>query len=98
MLFDPVNLLTPAIWNDLLFFFIGSLVSLFSIVNPLLAAPVFVSLTQEDSIEEQRLTAKRASISVFWILVSFFVAGSLILSFFGICLAPIVLASILLGI
>jgi multiple antibiotic resistance protein len=84
MIFEPVNLLAPAIWNDLLFFFIGSLVSLFSIVNPLLAAPVFVSLTQEDSVEEQRLTAKRASISVFWILVSFFVAGSLILSFFGI--------------
>lgn len=70
--------------NDLFLFFIGSLVSLFSIVDPLLAAPVFVSLTHDHTEAERRNIAKRASVSVFWILVSFFIAGSLILSFFGI--------------
>jgi multiple antibiotic resistance protein len=71
-------------YTNLLFFFIGSFVSLFSIVDPLLAAPVFVSLTHDDTVAEKNEIAKRASIFVFWILIAFFVAGSVILNFFGI--------------
>jgi multiple antibiotic resistance protein len=70
--------------SDLALFFIGSLVSLFSIVDPLLAAPVFVSLTQDETDHERKVLAWRASVFVFWILISFFVAGSVILTFFGI--------------
>lgn len=70
--------------NELLLFFIGSFVSLFSIVDPLLAAPVFVSLTQHDTEEERKTLARRASFFVFWILLSFLLAGTLILGFFGI--------------
>jgi multiple antibiotic resistance protein len=70
--------------NDLVLFFLGSFVSLFSIVDPLMAAPVFASLTQEHSEHERVHLARRASVFVFWILLAFFVAGSLILGFFGI--------------
>lgn len=72
--------------NELLLFFVGSFVSLFSIVDPLLAVPVFASLTQKYSTKQKKETAKRASLYVFWILVIFLIAGGLILKFFGISL------------
>ncbi len=65
-------------------FFLGSFVSLFSIVNPLLAAPVFVSLTERENDIQKRILARRASIFVFGILLVFFLAGTLILNFYGI--------------
>ena len=72
--------------NELLLFFIGSFVSLFSIVDPLLAVPVFASLTQKYTAKQKIETAKRASLYVFGILIVFFIAGGLILKFFGISL------------
>ncbi|OGI07201.1 MAG: hypothetical protein A3I68_03280 [Candidatus Melainabacteria bacterium RIFCSPLOWO2_02_FULL_35_15] len=72
--------------NDLLLFFVGSFVSLFSIVDPLVAVPVFASLTQKYTLKQKTETAKRASMYVFWILIAFFIAGGLILKFFGISL------------
>ena len=72
--------------NELLLFFVGSFVSLFSIVDPLLAVPVFASLTQKYSAKQKKETAKKATLYVFWILVIFFIAGGLILKFFGISL------------
>jgi multiple antibiotic resistance protein len=70
--------------NELFLFFVGSFVSLFSIVDPMLAAPVFVSLTKDETERERAILAKRSSFFVFYILMAFFVAGSLILGFFGI--------------
>lgn len=67
-------------------FFIGSFVALFSIVNPLLAVPVFASLTQKYSHSKRMDIALRASMYVLGILLVFFVAGGLILKFFGISL------------
>ncbi|MBY0449314.1 MAG: MarC family NAAT transporter [Cyanobacteria bacterium] len=49
-----------------------------------MAAPVFVSLTQHETPEEQSRVAARAAGYVFWILVAFTASGSLILNFFGI--------------
>lgn len=72
--------------NDLLLFFIGSFVSLFSIVDPLVAVPVFASLTQKYTTKQKMETAQRASMYVLWILIAFFIAGGLILKFFGISL------------
>jgi multiple antibiotic resistance protein len=69
---------------ELLMFFVGSFVSLFSMVDPPMAAPVFVSLTQGMPPYEQKRLARRVSVFVFVILLVFFVAGSVILSFFGI--------------
>ena len=72
--------------NEMFLFFIGSFVSLFSIVDPLLAVPVFVSLTEKYSFEKRVEIAKQASIYVLGILLIFFIAGGLILKFFGISL------------
>ena len=72
--------------SQMFLFFIGSFVSLFSIVDPLLAVPVFASLTQKYTVKQKSETAKRASMYVFWILIVFFIAGGLILKFFGISL------------
>ncbi len=72
--------------NELFVFFVGSFVSLFSIVDPLLAVPVFVSLTERFSPEKRVQIASQASWYVFWVLVIFFIAGGLILKFFGISL------------
>ena len=72
--------------QDILLFFVGSFVSLFSIVDPLLAVPVFVSLTEKYSPEKRIEIANQASIYVLGILIVFFIAGGLILKFFGISL------------
>ena len=72
--------------NEYLLFFVGSFVSLFSIVDPLLAVPVFVSLTAKEVAEKRVEIAKRASIYAFWVMIVFFIAGGLILKFFGISL------------
>lgn len=68
----------------LLLFFIGTFVSLFSIVDPLMAAPIFVTLTEHHTPQQRSALAWRASVNAFMILVLFFATGSLILNFFQI--------------
>lgn len=70
--------------HDLFFFFIGTFVSLFSIVDPLMAAPIFVTLTEGETPQQRERLARRASLYSFAILMVFFVTGSLILNFFQI--------------
>lgn len=72
--------------SDVFVFFLGSFVSLFSIVDPLLAVPVFASLTECHTPADRVGIAKRTSLYVFAILLVFFIAGGLILKFFGISL------------
>lgn len=78
--------------NELFFFFTGTFVSIFSIVDPLLAAPVFISLTAHDTPKERKVLAKKASLNTFGILVTFLVAGTLILGFFGISIPALRIA------
>lgn len=78
--------------NEILLFFVGSFVSLFSIVDPLVAVPVFVTLTQKYKPAQRVELATKASIYVFGILLVFFAAGGLILKFFGISLEGIRIA------
>ena len=70
--------------NDPVMFFVGTVVSLFSIVDPLMAAPLFVTLTEGQSAQERNAVAWRASMFSFAILSIFFITGSLILNFFQI--------------
>lgn len=58
--------------------------SLFSVVNPFGAVPVFLAMTPDLSKSERKRTAKFTSFYFALILISFFLAGSYILSFFGI--------------
>ena len=72
--------------NEYLLFFVGSFVSLFSIVDPLLAVPVFVSLTEKYSPQKRIQIAEQTSIYSLGVMLMFFIAGGLILKFFGISL------------
>ena len=78
--------------NEILLFFVGSFVSLFSIVDPLVAVPIFVTLTEKYSPKKRLKIAKDASVSVLCILLSFLIAGGLILKFFGISIEGIRIA------
>jgi len=60
------------------------LASLFSVVNPLGAIPMFLSLTADYTPEERNKTSLFTSIYFVLLLMSFFWAGTYILSFFGV--------------
>lgn len=67
-------------------FFFATLFSLFSIVDPPGAIPVYVALTSERSKAERNKIAWQTSLYFLLILTSFFLAGTYILGFFGITL------------
>jgi multiple antibiotic resistance protein len=58
--------------------------SLFSIVDPFAAVPIFLGLAGDQDRRAQSLTALRASLTCFVILSAFAAAGAFIFSFFGI--------------
>jgi len=60
------------------------LASLFSVVNPIGAIPVFLSLTADYTPEDRNRTSLLTSIYFVLILMSFFWAGTYILGFFGV--------------
>jgi multiple antibiotic resistance protein len=68
----------------MLTFFLATLGSLFSVVNPLGAVPVYLALTGEMSRKERNRVSVQTAMWVFLILVVFFLAGTYILGFFGI--------------
>jgi multiple antibiotic resistance protein len=68
----------------LLELFVAVLASLFSVVNPIGAVPVYLSMTGNYSMAARNKIVLQTSIYFIAILLVFFLAGSLILSFFGI--------------
>ena len=60
--------------------------ALFSVVNPLGAVPVFLAMTPHYTEKERGHTAFLTALYFVLILMSFYLAGTLILSFFGISL------------
>lgn len=76
-------------WGGLL---LASFTSLFSVVNPLAAMPLFLSLTDRFSDDERTYTAQKASVYMFGMLIVFLLIGTFILSFFGISLPGIRIA------
>jgi multiple antibiotic resistance protein len=71
--------------NAFLLVFIG----LFPVVNPLGAAPLFLSLTSDRSPEQRTRLARMVAFNSFWLLVGSTLFGSLILEFFGLSI-PVV--------
>jgi multiple antibiotic resistance protein len=61
--------------------------SLFSIVDPFAAVPIFLALVGEQPRQEQASIALRASLTCFVVLTAFGVAGSFIFRFYGITIA-----------
>lgn len=67
-------------------FFLATLGSLFSVVNPLGAVPIYLTLTASSSRRHRETTARKTAMWFMIILVVFFLAGTYILNFFGISL------------
>lgn len=72
--------------------FLLALASLFSVVNPIGAIPIFLALTPAYSKQERNKTALLTALYFILILLSFFFAGSYILSFFGVSINGIRIA------
>jgi multiple antibiotic resistance protein len=66
--------------------FFAVLASLFSVVNPMGAVPVFLAMTPNYTVQERTKAAMHTSLWFVVILSVFFFAGTSILSFFGISL------------
>ena len=64
--------------------FVTIFAALFSVVNPMGAVPFFLGMTPDYTPQERNHTALMSSIFFVLILLSFFFAGTAILSFFGI--------------
>lgn len=73
-------------------FLFAAFTSIFSVVNPLAAMPVFLSLTEKDDDKHRSWLAQKASFYMFLVLVIFLFAGTYIMSFFGISLPGIRIA------
>src|SRR3989344_8746695 len=65
-------------------FFVLTFSSLFTIINPVSAASVFLSITRGDSNLKRAIMAKKASITTAFVLILFAFAGNTVLDFFGI--------------
>ncbi len=66
--------------------------SLFSVVNPLGAIPMYLALTEHHTKQENRKTALMTSLYFIMILLCFFWAGTFILGFFGVSIFSLKIA------
>ena len=64
--------------------FLGTLIGLLPIINPLSAGPTFLAITEGDSEERRREQARKGCCYMVGILVSFLIGGTFIMNFFGI--------------
>ncbi|MCG8372554.1 MAG: MarC family NAAT transporter [Balneolales bacterium] len=71
---------------------LASFTSLFSVVNPLAAMPVFLALMEGHTDEEKVRTARKSATYMFFVLITFLFLGAYILSFFGISISGIKIA------
>jgi multiple antibiotic resistance protein len=77
------------ILNELSNAFLLVFVGLFPVVNPLGAAPLFLSLTSDCTPQQRTRLARLVAFNSFWLLVGSTLFGSLILEFFGLSI-PVV--------
>lgn len=73
--------------HDLLTFSLLSLSAIFFVVDPMGVIPIFIAMTRNDSEERKARLAKRASITAFWILALFALAGTFVFKVLGVSLA-----------
>jgi len=82
--------------TDALAFTLSTVTTLFFVVDPMAAAPIFLSMTATDSTEHKRRTAFRASIATFVTLAVFAALGGVIFRLLGISLGAFRIAGGLL--
>lgn len=71
---------------------VAAFTSIISVANPLAAMPVFLSLTEQNTSAERKVIAQKSSFYMFLVLIIFLLAGTYIMSFFGISLHGIRIA------
>ncbi len=64
--------------------FLGTVVGLLPLINPLAAAPTFLAITEGDTEQRRREQAFKGCLYMVAILVSFLIGGTFIMNFFGI--------------
>jgi multiple antibiotic resistance protein len=64
--------------------FLGTLVGLLPIINPLAAAPTFLAITEGDSDQRRREQARKGCLYMVAILICTLIGGTVIMNFFGI--------------
>lgn len=64
--------------------FLGTVIALLPIINPLAAAVTFIAITEGDSDAHRREQARKGCLYMVGILVAFLVGGTFIMNFFGI--------------
>lgn len=79
--------MTPA-----LSFGLTAFTSLFAIVDPFAALPVYLALTARESPEHRRATALRASVTTLSVLLVFALSGQVLFQFFGISIGAFKIA------
>jgi len=72
--------------------FVYLFAALFSVLNPIGTVPIFVGLTQEDSLAERSRISIWTAINVFIILLISYFIGKYVLSFFGISIEALRIA------
>lgn len=64
--------------------FLGTVIGLLPIINPLAGVPTFLAITEGDSDRRRREQARKGCLYMVGILVSFLIGGTFIMNFFGI--------------
>jgi multiple antibiotic resistance protein len=82
--------------NEALAFTLSTFATLFFVVDPMAAAPMFITMTANDSAEHKRRTALRAGIGTFVTLALFAAVGGWIFRLLGISLGAFQIAGGLL--
>ena len=72
--------------NDLVAFALSTLTTLFFVVDPPAAVPMFLSITAKETPAQRRVTARRAATATFFTLLSFAAAGRWLFQLLGISL------------
>jgi multiple antibiotic resistance protein len=65
---------------------IATIISLLPIINPFSTAPMFLAITEGDTDDERNEQARKAVLYMIAILITFLLAGTFIMKFFGLSL------------
>jgi multiple antibiotic resistance protein len=79
-------------WHSFFSYIISIFIALFPIANPVDALPVFYSMTATATESYCHKQAQQTAVNVVLVLVTFLLAGKVILSFFGISLGVLQIA------
>ncbi len=73
-------------WSEALSFTLVAFSAIFFIVDPIAAVPIFIVMTEHDSIEKRRSMAKRACLVTAGVLTFFALGGGVLFKMFGVTL------------